>query len=72
VIAPRARHQRDRQRKSGEVADVLLDRFLDLLRFPFDPHAEHHFRRHGEQEQAAGDPKRRQRDAELAQEPVAE
>ena len=37
-----------------------------------DPQSEHHLEGDGEQQQPAGDPKRGQRDAELAQQPVAD
>ena len=68
----RSRHQRDRERKGRDVAHLLFERVLGLLRLPLDAHAEHHFGGDREQQQPAGDAEGRQRDAELVQQPVAD
>ena len=66
------RHQRNGERESGDVAHMLFERLLGLLRLPLDAHAEHHFRGDREQQQAAGDAEGRQTDRQRAQQPVAD
>jgi hypothetical protein len=67
-----AGHQRNSEREGGDVAHAFLDRVLGFARLPLDAHAEHHFRRDREQQQAAGDAERRQRNRQRAQQPVAD
>jgi hypothetical protein len=51
---------------------MLLDRLLGVSGLPLDAHSEHHFGCDREQQKSAGDAERRQRDAELAQQPIAD
>ena len=67
-----AGHERDRQREGGDVAHVLFDRLLGGFAFAAHAHAEQHLEGDREQQQAAGDAKRGQRDAERAEQPVAD
>ena len=66
------RQQRDRERERRDVADMLLARLLGVAGLPLDTHPQHHFGRDREQEKPASDAERRQRDAKLAQQPVAD
>jgi uncharacterized membrane protein len=66
----RSGHQGDGQREGGDIVQMFLDRLLGLLRLSLDADAEHHIRGDREQQQPAGDAKRRQRDRELVQEPA--
>ena len=52
--------------------DVLLDRLLGVLGVALEAQAQHHLEGDREQQQAAGDAERGQRDAELPQQPVAD
>ncbi len=52
----RAREQRDRQWKGGNVADMLFDRLLRGFTLAAQAHAEHHFGSDREQQQATGNP----------------
>ena len=56
----------------GDVAHVLLDRLLGGLAFAAHAHAEHHFGRDREQQQAAGDAERRQRNVQRVEKPIAD
>ncbi len=51
---------------------MLLARLLGVAGLPLDTHPQHHFGRDREQEKPARDAERRQRDAKLAQQPVAD
>jgi hypothetical protein len=51
---------------------VFFDCLLGRFAFPPDAHPEYHFGSDGEQEQSAGNAKRRQRDLQRLQKPVAD
>ena len=59
-------------RGGSDIAHMLLDCFFCRLTFAAHAHAQHHLECDGEQQQAAGDAKSRERDPESAEEEIAD